>query len=39
MLVKINPKPPTQYYHLLDYHWILGQKRRHSEATKEDYLR
>jgi hypothetical protein len=23
MLIKTNPKPPTQYYHLLGYQWIL----------------
>jgi hypothetical protein len=39
MLVKINPKPPTQYYHLLDYQWILEQKRRPIKATNEDYRR
>jgi hypothetical protein len=39
MLVKINSKPPTPYYHLLDYQWILEQKRREDKATNEDYLR
>jgi hypothetical protein len=39
MLIKTNPKPPTQYYHLLDYQWILEQKRRQTEATNESYLR
>jgi hypothetical protein len=38
-LVKIDPKPPTQYYHLLDCQWILGQKRGQIEATNEYYLR
>jgi hypothetical protein len=37
MLIKTNPKPPTQYYHLLDYQWILEQKRRQTEATNESY--
>jgi hypothetical protein len=39
MLVKINPKPPTQYYHLLDYRWILGQKRGQIKAVNENFLR
>jgi hypothetical protein len=39
MLIKTNPKPPTPYYHLLDYQWILEQKRRPIKATNEDYLR
>jgi hypothetical protein len=34
-----QPKPPTPYYHLLDYQWILEQKRMQSEATSEYYLR
>jgi hypothetical protein len=39
MLIETNPKPPTPYYHLLDYQWILEQKRRQIEATNEYYLR
>jgi type II secretory pathway component PulM len=35
MLVKTNPRPPTQYYHLLDYQWILEKKRGQIEATNE----
>jgi hypothetical protein len=39
MLIKTNPKPPTPYYHLLGYQWILGQKREQIEAINEYYLR
>jgi hypothetical protein len=39
MLIETNPMPPTQYYHLLDYQWILEQKRGQTEATNEYYLR
>jgi hypothetical protein len=35
MLVKTNPRPPTQYYHLLEYQWILEKKRGQNEATRE----
>jgi hypothetical protein len=34
-----QPKPPTQYYHLLDYQWILEQKKGQIEAVNEYYLR
>jgi hypothetical protein len=34
-----QPKPPTQYYHLLDYQWILEQKRGQIETVNEYYLR
>jgi hypothetical protein len=34
-----QPRPPTQYYHLLGYQWILEQKRGQIEATNEYYLR
>jgi hypothetical protein len=39
MLTETSPKPLTQYYHLLDYQWILVQKRGQIEATSEYYLR
>jgi hypothetical protein len=39
ILIKTNHKPPTPYYHLLDYQWILEQKRRQIEATNESYPR
>jgi hypothetical protein len=39
MLIKTNPRPPTPYYHLLDYQWILEKKRGQIEATNEYYLR
>jgi hypothetical protein len=39
MLIKTNSKPPTPYYHLLDYQWILEAKRRPIKATNEDYRR
>jgi hypothetical protein len=26
-LIKTNPRPPTQYYHFLNYQWILDKKR------------
>jgi hypothetical protein len=38
-VIKTNPKPPTQYYHPLDYQWILEQKRGQTEATNEYYLK
>jgi hypothetical protein len=34
-----HSKPPTQYYHLLGYRWILGQKRGQIKAVNEYYLR
>jgi hypothetical protein len=34
-----QPKPPTQYYHLLDYQWTLEQKRGQIKATNESYPR
>jgi hypothetical protein len=37
--VNTSPKPPTPYYHLLDYHWILEQKRMQYEVTSEYYPR
>jgi hypothetical protein len=39
MLIKTNPRPPTPYYHLLDYQCILEKKRGQIEATNEYYLR
>jgi hypothetical protein len=39
MLIKTNPKPPTPYYHLLDYQWILGQKRGQIKAVNENFPR
>jgi hypothetical protein len=39
LLIKTNPRPPTQYYHLLDYQWTLEKKRGQIEATNEYYLR
>jgi hypothetical protein len=34
-----NPRPPTPYYHLLNYQWILERKRGKIEATNEYYRR
>jgi hypothetical protein len=39
MLIKTNPWPLTQYYHFLNYPWILENKRGQIEATNEYYLR
>jgi hypothetical protein len=36
---KTHPRPPTQYYHLLDYQWILEQKIGKIETTNEYYPR
>jgi hypothetical protein len=38
-VIKTNPKPPTQYYHLLDYQWILGQERGKIKAVNKNFLR
>jgi hypothetical protein len=34
-----QPRPPTPYYHLFDYQWILEKKKGQIEATNEYYLR